>query len=122
MFREFREAMCCFLILMLVGSGGPAIAKDMTGQQMKDVVRRMADNNCRVRMKDGTSLQGQITHSDSESFTVAGKSGSRTVAYADVAEVKKKGMHPAAKVAIGVIAVGVLLCITLVAYADGSIR
>jgi hypothetical protein len=99
----FREALCCLLILTLVGSGGPAIAKDMTGQQVKDVVEGMANRSCKVTMKDGSSLQGKITKSSSENFTIAGEAGFQTVSYADVAEIKKKGMPLAAKVVIGLL-------------------
>jgi len=107
----FREAVCCCVMLALVGSGGPAIAGDMTVQQVKDKVRQMEERrvNCKVKMKDGTLLQGRIVQSSNESFTVTGRDGPRTVSYADVAEVHKKGLHPAAGVAIVVgVVVGAL--------------
>ena len=99
----FRKAVCFCLMLALAGPGGPAIAKEMTMQEVKGTIRQIVEKrvSCKVRLKDGTFLQGKIGESRDENFTIAGKREARTVAYADVAEVKKKELHPAAKVAIG---------------------
>jgi archaeosine-15-forming tRNA-guanine transglycosylase len=86
---------------------------------MKSTVSKMEAENrvVAVKMKDGTSLTGRVK-SGNESFTVAAKDGPRTVSYADVAQVKKKGMHPAKRVAIGVgVAVAVLIGIAVVLFA-----
>jgi hypothetical protein len=85
---------------------------------MKSTVSKMEAENriVAVKMKDGTSLTGRIK-SGNESFTVAAKDGARTVSYADVAQVKRKGMSAAKKVVIGVgVAVAVLVGIAAVAY------
>ncbi len=112
-----RQVLCCFLVLMLIGSGGPAIAKDMTVQQVKDRVREMEGkgSTCKLKMRDGTLLQGKISQSSSESFTIADKDRpGMVVAYGDVTEFQKKGMHLVAKLAIIVgIAFGVILGVTL---------
>lgn len=65
-----------------------------------------------VKLKDNTKLKGYISDAGSDSFTLAhSKSGQvRTLAYSDVAEVKKQGgLSLAAKIGIGVgIGVGAL--------------
>ena len=65
-----------------------------------------------VKLKDRTKLKGYISNASGDSFTLSdSKTGQgRTLAYSDVAEVKKQGgMSLAAKIGIGVgIGVGAL--------------
>lgn len=79
-----------------------AIAKRGTGPKAKVA----------VKLKDNTKLKGYISQAGNDSFTLTdSKTGQvRTLAYADVTEVKKPGgLSLAAKIGIGVgIAVGVL--------------
>jgi len=58
-----------------------------------------------VKLKDQTKLKGYISNASGDSFTVSdSKTGqTRTLAYSDVAEVKKQGgLSLAAKIGIGV--------------------
>ena len=58
-----------------------------------------------VKLKDKTKLKGYISNASADSFTLSdSKSGQvRTLAYSDVAEVKKQGgLSLAAKIGIGV--------------------
>ncbi len=79
-----------------------AVAKRGTGPKAKVT----------VKLKDNTRLKGYISNASGDSFSLSdSKTGqTRTLAYSDVAEVKKQGgMSLAAKIGIGVGAgVGVL--------------
>ena len=79
-----------------------AVAKRGTGPKAK----------VNVKLKDKTKLKGYISNASGDSFTLwDSKSGqTRTLAYTDVAEVKKQGGLPlGAKIGIGIGAgVGVL--------------
>ncbi len=111
-----RSGLCCFLILVLLIPAGPAIAEQMSVQEVKTQARKIeaARATGKVKMRDGTILQGKLIESSEEAVTVVTKHGPQTVSYADVAQVKKKGLHPVAKVAIGVgIAIGFLFGVVL---------
>lgn len=72
-----------------------AVAKRGTGPKAKVT----------VKLKDQTRLKGYISNASGDSFTLSdSKTGqTRTLAYSDVAEVKKQGgMSLAAKIGIGV--------------------
>lgn len=72
-----------------------AVAKRGTGPHAKVT----------VKLKDQTRLKGYITNAGNDSFTLSdSKTGQvRTLAYSDVAEVKKQGgMSLPAKIGIGV--------------------
>lgn len=72
-----------------------AVAKRGTGPKAKVT----------VKLKDKTKLKGYISDAAGDSFTLSdSKTGqARTLAYSDVAEVKKQGgMSLAAKIGIGV--------------------
>jgi len=72
-----------------------AVAKHGTGPKAKVT----------VKLKDKTKLKGYISNAGGDSFTLSdSKTGqARTLAYSDVAEVKKQGgMSLAAKIGIGV--------------------
>ncbi len=113
-----RSGLYCFLVLVLLSPQGPASAQQMSVQEAKAQARKIEARGAtgKIKMRDGTILQGKLRQSGEEGLTVLTKHGPQTVNYADVAEVKKKGMHPAVKVAIGVgIACGALLGVMLVA-------
>src|SRR5215510_5092366 len=77
-----------------------AVAKRGTGPKAKVT----------VKLKDKTRLKGYISNASGDSFTLSdSKTGqTKTLAYSDVAEVKKQGgLSLAAKIGIGV-GVGVL--------------
>ena len=94
-----------------------AVAKRGTGPKAK----------VNVKLKDQSKLKGYITQAGSDSFTVTdAKTGQvRTLAYADVTEVKKGGgMSMAAKIGIGVgIGLGALALFVAVgcATSDGYV-
>lgn len=80
-----------------------------------------------VKLKDRTKLKGYISNASGDSFTLSdSKTGqTRTLAYSDVAEVKKQGgMSLAAKIGIGVgIGVGALALFVVIgcATSDGYV-
>jgi hypothetical protein len=97
----------------------PDIAKagqgDAAAEKVKATVAKRGTGpkaKVNVKLKDNTKLKGYITKSEGDSFTLAeSETGQlRTLAYGDVAEVKKPGgLSWAAKIGIGVgITVGVL--------------
>ncbi len=61
-----------------------------------------SQKNAAVLLKDGTKLSGTVLKANETDFLLSeNKTGqSRTLAYQDVKQIKRKGMHPAAKVAI----------------------
>ncbi len=69
------------LILLLINSVCPAVAKDMTAQQVMDKVKQIEKkrSGCKAKLKDGTSLQGKIIQSSDETFTISCKDGPRTI-------------------------------------------
>ena len=77
-----------------------------------------------VKLKDNTKLKGYISQSGNDSFALAdSKTGqTRTLAYEDVAEVKKQGgMSLAAKIGIGVgVGVGVLALVVAIGCATND--
>lgn len=118
-----REVVSCCLILLLVNSVGPAVAGEMTTQQVKDKVRQFEAkrSDCKTRLKDGTSLQGKIGQANEETFTITGKDGPRTVSYTAVARIQKKGLHPAALAGIiGGVVIGVLMGAMLATCGTGG--
>ena len=74
-----------------------------------------------VKLKDKTTLKGYISNASGDSFTLSdSKTGQvRTLAYSDVAEVKKQGgMSLAAKIGIGVgVGVGALALLVAIGCA-----
>ncbi|HEU4872479.1 MAG TPA: hypothetical protein VFT44_05210, partial [Pyrinomonadaceae bacterium] len=80
-----------------------------------------------VKLKDKTKLKGYISSASSDSFSLSdSKTGQvRTLAYSDVAEVKKQGgLSLAAKIGIGVgVTVGVLALVIAIgcATSDGYV-
>ena len=77
-----------------------------------------------VKLKDKTTLKGYISNASGDSFTLSdSKTGQiRTLAYSDVAEVKKQGgMSLAAKIGIGVgVTVGVLAAVIAIGCASSD--
>jgi hypothetical protein len=80
-----------------------------------------------VKLKDKTKLKGYISSASSDSFSLSdSKTGQvRTLAYSDVAEVKKQGgLSLAAKIGIGVgVTVGALALVIAIgcATSDGYV-
>jgi hypothetical protein len=108
-----RQVLGCFLILTLVGLGGPVLAAEQTVQAVKSEVFKGWAEGVRitVKMKSGGLLKGRVSGTSSEDFTLAAKGGSRTVSYAEVMEVRKNqelGLIKALAV-IGGVVVGVTM-------------
>jgi hypothetical protein len=111
------------LVALLFHAGNSLLLNDITRAGQSDaaaekvktaVAKRGTGSRAKVtiKLKDKTKLSGYINQAGSDSFTVSdSKTGqSRTLAYADVSEVKKPGgLSLAAKIGIGVgVAVGAL--------------
>ena len=70
----------------------------------------------KVTLLDKSELKGYISKIDADSFQITDKTNGRvtTIAYPEVAKVRKPGMSTGAKIAIGAgVAVGVLVAIAL---------
>lgn len=102
-----------------------AVAKTVQGdsrvEKVKaDVARRGTGEKARVTVKlqDGSKLKGYIRQAEDDSFTLTdSKTGqNRTLAYRDVAQVKKQGgLSVGAKLGIGLgIAVGALALVYVI--------
>ena len=91
-----------------------SVAKRGTGRKAKVT----------VKLKDRTKLKGYISSASSDSFTLSdSETGqARTLAYSDVAEVKKQGgLSLAAKIGIGVgITVGALALVVAIGCATND--
>jgi hypothetical protein len=105
-----RETTSLILILSLLVPSLAAQTPRQTPKQIKQTVSKVGTGEkaqVKVRMKVGRALKGYISSSDDAGLTLVTKERTRTIAYAEVASVEKKGMHPAVMVAIvvGVVAV-----------------
>lgn len=99
------------LVVLLIHAGNSlliAAQGDASTDKIKATVAKRGTGpkaKVTVKLKDNTKLKGFVSQSGSDSFTVTdAKTGQvRTLAYTDVAEVKKQGgMSMAAKIGIGV--------------------
>jgi len=112
---------------LLLTDVAKAVQSDAAAEKVKAAVAKRGTGpsaKVNVKLKDKTKLKGYITQTGNDSFTLAdSKTGqTRTLAYTDVAEVKKPGGLPlAAKIGIGLaIAVGVLAILYGVACHDDA--
>ena len=101
-----------------------SLAGEESAAKLKDDVAKYSSQKKSVvvvRLRSGDLIKGRVEQAGQDSFTIVNKGmdQSTTVAYTDVAEIKKKGLHPALKVAIvcGVVG-GVAAAIVL--SRDGS--
>ncbi len=87
------------------------VAKRGTGKKSKVV----------VKMKDGTKIKGYISQKGEDSFDLTNikTNQTTTVAYREVAQVKKPGLSTGAKIAIGV-GIGVAVTAVVLAVAVGQ--
>lgn len=118
----------CALALLVLHVGlpvglAPAAAQDTSqADRARVAVERLgAGKRVRVKMRNGTQFDGHLGEIGPESFVVVRnrKTGETTrVAYADVAEVKKK-MSSGKKFLLGLAIVGVVVgFVLLVIYSD----
>ncbi len=91
-------------------------APSATAQAVRAQATKFANSqkNATIVLKDGSKVSGTVVRADETGFVVSeSKTGqARTFAYGDVTQVKRKGLHPAAKVAIaagGVILGGMII-------------
>ena len=109
------------LVVLLFHAGNSLLINDARANQndasdkvKADVAKRGTGPKAKVtvKLKDQTKLKGYISNASGDSFTLSdSKTGqTRTLAYNDVAEVKKQGgLSLAAKIGIGVgVGVGAL--------------
>ena len=120
------------LVVLLIQAGTSLLAPDVARAQsdastdkVKAAVARRGTGpkaKVTVKLKDNTRLKGFITQSGNDFFTLSDSNSGqqRTLAYADVAEVKKPGgLSWPAKIGIGVgIGVGVLALTYAIACHD----
>lgn len=103
------------LVVLLFHAGNSLLIHDARANQndaasdrvKADVAKRGTGPKAKVtvKLKDQTKLKGYISNASGDSFTLSdSKTGqTRTLAYSDVAEVKKQGgLSLAAKIGIGV--------------------
>lgn len=103
------------LVVLLFHAGNSLLIHDVARAQSDaasdkvkaEVAKRGTGTKAKVtvKLKDKTTLKGYISSASGDSFTLSdSKTGQvRTLAYSDVAEVKKQGgMSLAAKIGIGV--------------------
>ena len=125
------------LVVLLFHAGNSLLIHDAQANQndaasdkvKADVAKRGTGPKAKVnvKLKDQTKLKGYISNASGDSFTLSdSKTGqTRTLAYSDVAEVKKQGgMSLAAKIGIGVgIGVGALALFVIIgcATSDGYV-
>jgi len=120
-----RQALCCVLILTLVGLGRPVLAAEQSPASASDLKRQLAlipaGKKVEVKLKQEGSKRiigklGPVTDEGFEVQTVRsrfslsqepGKVSIEKIAFADVESVKKRGMSLPAKVGIVVgVAIG----------------
>ena len=121
------------LVVLLFHAGNSLLIQDVAWASQRDagaekikasVAKRGTGARAKVtvKLKDQSKLKGYISNASDDAFTLSdAKTGqARTLAYTDVAEVKKQGgMSLAAKIGIGVGAgVGVLALTYAIACHD----
>ena len=100
-----RQALCCFLILTLVGLGRPVLAAEQSPASASDLKRQLTlippGKNIEVKLKQEGSkkITGKLGPVMDEGFELqtvkSGQVSSEEIAFADVESVKEnKGMRP----------------------------
>ena len=127
MFKKFLSLTLIALLLnvfcvMPVRAGAQVVAQTRNVEKVKENIRKLGIGEAaRVELKlwDGTKLKGYLREAGEDNFTVADtKTGAaRTVAYADVKQVKGSNHLTAAKVGLtiakGVAIVGAVALTTM---------
>ena len=122
------------LVVLLFHAGNSLLIHDVARAQSNaasdkvkaEVAKRGTGTKAKVtvKLKDKTTLKGYISNASGDSFTLSdSKTGqARTLAYRDVAEVKKQGgLSLPAKIGIGVgIGVGVLALVFVIGCAGDN--
>ena len=98
MVRKFIAVILSAVMLQLVIGGQPVYSQSDNTDPLADKARADVSNlgtgkQVEVKLRDKSKLKGHIIETTRDSFTVADSKSAttRTVAYADVAQVKKAG-------------------------------
>ena len=121
--KSFAIILACLLVQML--SVQPATAKSkeekqvQLTQKVKTEISKLGvgrDARVEVKLQDKTKLAGYISEAKDESFIITDPktSGTTTVAYADVTQIKGHNLSTGAKIAIGV-GIGVAIVVIVLA-------
>jgi hypothetical protein len=96
--KRFLAAILSGLILQLVIGAQPVYSQSDTTDQLAakaraDISSLGTGKRVEIKLRDNSKLKGHIIETTQESFTIADSKSAttRTVAYADVAQVKKAG-------------------------------
>jgi len=113
--------MLLFINLQLINAQTNAGNNAAAVEKIKaNVTRRGTGEKARVNVKmlNGTKMKGFISQADEDSFTLTDSKTKQTstLAYSDVAQVKKQGLSTGAKILIGV-GVGVAVTAVVIAVA-----
>jgi hypothetical protein len=117
--------MLCAILVSLTCGIQPAVAQTTSNAEHTKIRTRVQSigvgQNARVevKLKNSTEVKGYVSGAGPDSFTVVdSKTGSsETVAYADVAQVKKSGSGPKARTWIilgGVAAAAIIVGLTVI--------
>jgi len=95
---RFQSTIIAYLILALVVPNY-VVAAEAPQQNTRDKVTKYSEGKnpiVVVKLKNGEKLKGRVGQVSEDGFTIAYKDGRQptTVAYEDVAKVKKAGLHP----------------------------
>jgi hypothetical protein len=122
---RLQSTIIAYLILALVVPNYAA-ATETPQQNTKDKVTKYSEGKnpiVVVKLKNGEKLKGRVGQVSEDGFTIAYKDGRplTTVAYADVAEVKKAGLHPLIVVGIvGGVVFGILVAAMFASCGSGG--
>ena len=126
MFRKYLSLLIVGLLFYGVTLQNVLAQSDADNSAERNRVERIKTNVYRlentgktkivVRLKSGAKLKGYLTKIEEDSFDVTNyKTGqSAAVAYRDVARVEKQGLSKAAKFAIGIVVVAVIVVMVVI--------
>jgi hypothetical protein len=121
--KSFAMILACLLVQMLCVQPATAKSKEekqvQLTQKVKTEISKLGvgrDARVEVKLQDKTKLAGYISEVKDESFNLTDPktSGTTTVAYADVTQVKGHNLSTGAKIAIGV-GIGVAIVVIVLA-------
>lgn len=112
---------------LLLITANSSLISAQTGSENKDssiarvkakVIKRSTAKNTyiKVKMLDGRKLNGEITQAGEDSFTLTNSKNkqSTSIAYRDVAQVKRKGLSATEIIALGVVTGAAAIVLTVI--------
>lgn len=114
----------CLILALVVPNY--VLAAEAPQQDTRDKVTKYSEGKnptVVVKLKNGEKFKGRLSQVSEDSFTITFKDGRQptTVAYADVAKVKKAGLHPLIVVGIvGGVVFGILMAAMLASCGSGG--